>query len=102
MSNINYMYAALHLHLGPVPGVAGLVVVVVVGVCRGVAAAPVTAAVSALRSDQSNQGSELSCRWRILVHCCYLFRCSKEWDSVLWSDGLNTRKVTQHIEESGW
>ena len=49
-----------------------------------------------------NQGSELSCRWRILVYCSYLFRCSKEWDSVLWSDGLNTRKVTQHIEESGW
>ena len=49
MSNINYMYAALHL--GPVPGVGGLVVVVVVGLCRGVAAAPVTAAVSALRSD---------------------------------------------------
>ena len=102
MSNINYMYAALHLHLGPVPGVGGLVVVEVVGLCRVVAAAPVTAAVSALRSDQSNQGSELSCRWRILVHCCYLFRCSKEWDSVLWSDGLNTRIVTQHIEESGW
>ena len=40
------------LHLGPVPGVAGLVVVVVVvGLCRGVAAAPVTAAVSTLGSD---------------------------------------------------
>ena len=52
MSNIPYMSAALHLR--PVPGVAGLVavvVVVVVGVCRVVAAAPVTAAVSALRSD---------------------------------------------------
>ena len=58
MSNINYMYAALHL--GPVPGVGGLVVVEVVGLCRVVAAAPVTAAVSALRSDQSNQGSEPS------------------------------------------
>ena len=38
------------LHLGPVPGVGGLVVVVV-GLCRGVAAAPVTAAVSTLGSD---------------------------------------------------
>ena len=53
------MGLALHLHLGPLPGVAGLVVVVV-EFCRVVAAAPVTAAVSALRSDQSNQGSEPS------------------------------------------
>ena len=41
------------------PGVAGLVVVVV-EFRRVVATAPVTAAVSALRSDQSNQGSEPS------------------------------------------
>ena len=49
MSNIPYMSTALHL--GPVSGVGGLVVLGVVGVRRGVAAAPVTAAVSALGSD---------------------------------------------------